>query len=125
RTLDLSGWAATGRYFTVDHTGAPVLCWTEKSATDSLYRLAFARYETTAGNFGPPVIIAGSEGISTSPESMGKVAFKEDGTVVAVFAKRFTNEKNPLAGAIYYTMSRDGGVSWTEPEFLHTDTAHH
>src|SRR5690606_33809945 len=30
-----------------------------------------------------------------------------------------------FAGAVNYTMSRDGGVSWTEPGFLHTDTAHH
>ncbi len=124
-TLDLNGRTAMGPYFTVDHAGVPVLCWTEKPDTDSLYRLAFARYEATSGNFGPPVIVAGSEGISTSPESMGKVAFKGDGTVVAVFAKRFTNEKNPFAGAIYYTISRDGGMSWTEPDFLHTDTAHH
>src|SRR5690606_9132271 len=101
------------------------LCWTEKEEADSLHRLVFARYDSVSEKFDRPVVVAGSEGLSTSPESMGKVAFKDDGTVVAVFAKRFANEKNPFAGAIYYVVSGDGGESWTAPEFLHTDTTHH
>jgi len=119
------GHSATAPYLTYDNEGNPVLCWTEKNHTDSTYRLAFARYDASSGDFAPPITVAGSEGISTSPESMGKIAFKDDGTIVAVFAKPFLHEKNPFAGAIYFSISSDGGTSWSRPNFLHSDTAHH
>ncbi|MGK6349680.1 hypothetical protein [Parapedobacter sp. DT-150] len=125
KTLDLGHRSAVGPYFTSDHHGKPVLCWTETNGHDSTYRLAFASYDIQSGDFGPATVVAGSEGIGTSAESMGKVAFKDDGTIVAIFAKPFEQEKNPFAGAIYYTVSTDSGASWSVPLFLHSDTAHH
>jgi len=126
KTLALTqGHAATTPYFTKDNRGNPVLCWAEAIDTNGTYRLAFAKYDAVAGDFSTPVTVPGSEGINTSPESMGKIAFKDDGTIVAVFAKPFPQEKNPFAGAIYYSISSDGGTSWSHPEYLHADTAHH
>ncbi|PPL03520.1 sialidase family protein [Parapedobacter indicus] len=126
KTLAITqGHSATAPYFTCDNEGNPVLCWTEKIDTDGTYQLAFAKYDTASGDFGTPITVTGSEGISTSPESMGKIAFKDDGTIVAVFAKPFLREKSPFAGAIYYSISSDQGVSWSPPDFLHSDTAHH
>jgi len=119
------GHSATAPYFTRNDKGNPVLCWTEKIDAHGTYRLAFATYDAASGNFGLPISVNGSEGISTSPESMGKVAFKDDGTIIAVFAKPFLREKNPFAGAIYYSISSDQGASWSPPTFLHSDTAHH
>ncbi len=42
---------------------------------------------------------------------------------MAIFGKRFEKEKNPYAGAIYYTLSNDGGKNWTDNQFLHSDTS--
>lgn len=123
KMLNTSGIGAAGPYFTVDHKGNAVLCWSEQDATDSLYRLKYAVYDPQKDQFGASLTVPGSAGCSISPESMAKVAFKADGTVMAVFAKRFPDEKNPYAGAIYYSMSADEGKSWSEPMFLHTDTS--
>ncbi|MFC3199266.1 hypothetical protein ACFOET_16710 [Parapedobacter deserti] len=116
---------ATAPYFTHDTNGIPVLCWTESDHIDSAYHLAFATYDPASGGFGATTVVTGSEGLGTSPESMGKVAFKDDGTIIAMFAKPFLHEKNRFAGAIYYTTSTDNGASWSPPQFLHSDTARH
>lgn len=125
RMIDLAEQTATGPYFTYDPMDNPVLCWMEKTAGDSMYRLAFAAYDPSTQQFRSKSVVIGSDGLNPTSESMGKLAFKHDGTIVAVFGKRFINEKNPFAGGIYYTLSGDGGNSWTSPRFLHTDTARH
>lgn len=126
KTLAIAqGHSATAPYFTYDNAGKPVLCWTEQCHADSTNRLVFATYDASSGDFASPIVVTGSEGISASPESMGKIAFKGDGTIVAVFAKPFLHEKNPFAGAIYFSTSSDRGASWSSPDFLHSDTAHH
>jgi hypothetical protein len=115
---------AYNAYFTQDHEGNAVLCWTEKDNKDSLYRLKYAIFDSAADSFAAPVIVPGSAGMTAVAESMGKIAFKADGTVMAMFGKRFVKEKNPYAGAIYYTYSKDKGKSWTQNQFLHRDTTH-
>ena len=121
--LSISGVEATGPYFTKDHKGNAVLCWTEKD-NDALYRLKYAVYDVQTNQFNKVITVPASAGCNTAAESMGKVAFKADGTVLAVFSKRFPKEKNPYAGAIYYSFSGDGGKNWSEARFLHTDTLH-
>jgi hypothetical protein len=123
--INTTGSQALGAYFTKDHPGNPVLCWTEKENAESPYQLKYAVYDSLKKAFSAPVTVLGSAGCSTAAESMAKVAFKADGTVMAVFGKRFEQEKNPFAGAIYYTSSADGGKTWAKESFLHTDTAHH
>lgn len=121
--LETTGIQAVGPYLTHDQKGVPVLCWTEQSK-DSLYQLKYARYDVQKNRFSTAIAIPASIGSNTSAESMGKVAFKADGTVIALFSKRFPREKNPYAGAIYYSMSVDDGRSWSVAKFLHADTAH-
>lgn len=122
-TLNTEG-VAVGSYLTRDNKGNPVLCWSEQDGKDSLYRLKYAIYNQKTNTFENQVTVPASSGISTSAESMGKVAFKADGTVIAVYSKRFLNEKNPYAGAIYYSSSVDDGKTWTASQFLHSDTTH-
>jgi hypothetical protein len=122
--LSQAGIDATGPYLTKDNHSNPVICWAEKDSKDSLYRLKYAVFNQEDNKFDSPVTVPVSEGMNTSPESMGKIAFKSDNTVIAVFAKSFPNEKNPFAGAIYYTSSTDKGKNWSDPQFLHSDTAH-
>ena len=122
--LDKGNLKAMGTYFATDNEGKPVLCWTSQSPTDSLYRLQYAIYDEKNNSFEPTVTVPVSTGTSTSAESMAKVAFKKDGTIIAVFAKRFINEQNPYAGAIYYSLSADKGKTWSKAQFLHSDTLH-
>ncbi|WP_316789077.1 sialidase family protein [Pedobacter frigoris] len=122
--VSTAGATAAGPYFTNDNKGNPVLCWTEQDGKDSLFRLKYAVYNVQTNTFNQPVTVPASAGSSNSAESMAKVAFKSDGTVVALFAKRFPAEKNPFAGAIYYSTSGDDGRTWSEVQYLHSDTAH-
>jgi len=121
--LETAGITAQAPYLTKDHKGNAVLCWTEQGA-DSLNRLQYAVYDKVHEQFGPALTVPVSAGCSASAESVAKVAFKDDGTILAVFAKRFEQEMNPFAGAIYYSQSMDAGKSWTSAQFLHSDTAH-
>jgi hypothetical protein len=118
------GTDAAGPYLTKDNEGNPVICWAERDNKDSLYRLKYAIFNPVDNTFGAPVTVGPSAGMSTSPESMGKIAYKSDNTIVAVFGKSFPTEKNPFAGAIYYTISTDQGAKWSDPKFLHSDTSH-
>jgi hypothetical protein len=122
-SITISDAEALGPYFTKDNKGNPVLCWTELNSQDSLYRLKYAIYDVQLNKFGKPITVLGSEGSSTAAESMSKVAFKDDGTIVALFNKRFENADNRFASAIYYTISDDEGQTWTEPQFIHSEAS--
>lgn len=115
---------AMNPYLTTDNKGNAVLCWTERSPVDSLFRLKYAVYDERKAAFGPGNEVSVSAGTGVSPESMNKVLFKGDGTVVAFFTRRFPNEKNPYAGAICYSVSRNEGKNWTAARYLHSDTSH-
>lgn len=114
----------TAPYLTTDNKGNAVLCWTAKAPTDSLNRLMYSVYDTDKDIFRKPVVVSVSAGTKSSAESMNKVAFKSDGTVIAIFAKRFENKTNPYAGAICYSMSSDEGLSWSPAQYIHSDTSH-
>lgn len=124
QVLSTGGIEATAPYFTKDNKGNAVLCWTEKDSQDSLYRLKYAAFDAEKKRFNTAVTVPASAGCSNSAESMGKIAFKANGTVFAVFSRRFPDEQNPYAGAIYYSQSDDAGKSWSPARFLHSDTAH-
>ena len=124
KAIPKTGTEASSPYLTSDHKDNVVLCWTERSATDSLFRLKYAIYDTKTNQFGDAITVTPSAGTKPSPESMNKVAFKSDGTVIAVFTRKFENQKNPFAGAILYSTSTDRGTNWSEPQYLHADTSH-
>lgn len=124
QVLSTGGVEATAPYFTKDNNGNAVLCWTERDGQDSLYRLKYAVFDAEKKRFNTAITVPASAGCSNSAESMGKMAFKADGTVLAVFSRRFPAEQNPYAGAIYYSLSGNAGKSWSPARFLHSDTAH-
>lgn len=115
---------AVAPYLSQDNQGHAVLCWTEKNLQDSTNMLKYAYFDDQADTLSSPVAVPASKGMSTAAESMGKVAFKADGTAIAFFSRRFEQEKNPFAGAIYYSLSSNQGKTWTAQQFLHSDTAH-
>lgn len=124
QSITQTGTEAASPYLTHDNLGNAVLCWTEKSPTDSLYRLRYAVYIPATNQFGDAITVISSAGTKSSPESMNKIAFKSDGTVVVVFARKFENQKNPFAGALLYTTSADQGKTWSADRYLHSDTSH-
>lgn len=124
-SMTASGTEATDPYLTLDQHGLPVLCWTEKQAGSGQYILKYAVFDTVTAKFGPTVTVSSSTGTKTSAESANKVAFKADGTVIALFGKRFDDPENRFAGAIQYSMSANQGKTWSSPRYLHSDTSHH
>jgi len=111
---------ASGPFFTDDQNGSPVIVWTEKLPGEETGNIVkFAKWNTSNGDFDAAIKIAPSAGCRAHDESMSKVAFKEDGTIVAVFSKRTPSKKNRFAGALYYTQSFDDGKAWTDARYLH------
>jgi len=121
--IDRESANAINPYFTKDQKGNVVLCWTSQDPIDSLYRLKYAIYNTINKAFNEAVIVPSSAGLTTSPESMGKVAFKEDGTVIAVFGKKIENAESPYAGIVCYSTSTDHGRNWSSEKIIHSDTS--
>jgi hypothetical protein len=107
-------------YFTRDHQGKPVMCWT--AGEEGKQQLYYARYNDKEEKFTEPVAIAPSTGTVLRGESMNKIAFKKDGTIVAVYERKHPSEENKYAGSILYVQSFDQGKTWTKEKHLHTDT---
>lgn len=125
--ISSSGQNASGAFFTQDHKDRQVLVWTEKlpGEENTGNVIKFARWNADQHTFEAPVEVASSKGCRSHDESMSKVAFKQDGTIVAVFSKRTPTKENRFAGALYYTQSFDQGNQWTDARFLHVgDTTH-
>src|SRR3546814_12372926 len=107
---------ATDPYFTSDQYGNPVLSWTEQLPGSEDYLLKYAVFDPSEGSFGPAVSVTTSASTNTTAESANKVAFKSDGTIIALFGKRFNDPENRFAGAIQYSLSTNDGTNWSKSE---------
>src|SRR3546814_454476 len=124
RILTSAGVMATDPYFASDQYGNPVLSWTEQLPGSEDYLLKYAVFDPSEGSFGPAVSVTTSASTNTTAESANKVAFKSDGTIIALFGKRFNDPENRFAGAIQYSLSTNDGTTWSAPRYLHSDTLH-
>jgi hypothetical protein len=118
--ISSAGALAESVYLTRDHNGNPVLAWTEKQAETLtlFYSVSNDQGESFSGETRIPL----TSDVSTHSESMPKVAFKKDGTVIAAYEKKAPTKENKYAGAIYYIMSGDNGKSWSPEKFMHSAT---
>ena len=107
-------------YLTKDYNANPVLSWIEGEKEQA--QLYYSISMNQGRSFEQPIKVTSSKGLSAHHESMAKVAFKKNGDVVVVFQKRMPTPQNKYAGAIYYSQSFDKGLTWTAPDFLHSDT---
>src|SRR5690554_20284 len=123
KSVDTESADAINPYLTKDQNGNIVMSWTSKDPSDSLYRLKYALYNESDNTFGEVITVSTSADLSTSPESMGKVAFKADGTIFAIFGKRIESPVNSFAGAVYYSVSTDNGKNWSAEKIIHSDTS--
>lgn len=126
--ISTAGQNASGPYFTTNQNKQPVLVWTEAiNSTDKEVQkdakpehiMKFAQLSTNGTAFNEPVVVESSKGCRAHDESMNKIAFKKDGTIIAVFSKRTPHIENRFAGALFYTQSFDGGNTWTDVNYLH------
>lgn len=116
-----SGQATAESVFvTRDHQDNPVVVWTEKE-NDKL-TLFFATADDDAASISSPIALSLTSDVATHAESMPKVAFKKDGSIIAAYEKKSPTTQNKYASAIYYVASVDGGKSWSEESTIHRDT---
>jgi hypothetical protein len=120
KQLSSKGTTAQSVYLTHDHHNNPVIVWTEKSKNN--LTLSFAVSHDNGETFAGPISMPLTADVATHAESMPKVAFKNDGTIIAAYEKNAPTVANKYASAIYYVVSSDGGKSWATEAFLHSDT---
>lgn len=107
-------------FLTHDHAGNPVVAWTEKSVGQ--LSLSFAVSSDDGSTFGEKITVPLDADVTTQPESMPKVAFKKDGTIIVAYEKKLPTKENKYAASIHYTASKDRGRSWSPEAYIHGDT---
>lgn len=98
------------------------MCRTEALNGQEGHILKYAVFHPVQEAFGEAVSVLASADTRAHPESMNKIAFKADCTVVALYAVKHPTEENPFAGSVYYTLSAGNGSSRTTARYLHSDT---
>ncbi len=116
--MDIKNNALSPR-FSTDNKGQVVLSWVEKQSDDNLQLF----YATSSGKgFGPKIrVTTAPANISSHGEGMPKIAFKSDGTVMALFEVSKPTDDAPRASDLLYSESKDGGKTWTEIKAVHRD----
>lgn len=117
------GSNATNPFLTKNHLSQPALCWTEELPDGGGFVVKYTVFDPVKEAFGGVITVKPSKGTAVHPENMNKIAFRSDGTVVAVYSRKHPTEENRFAGSLLYTQSMDAGKTWTEESFLHSDTA--
>jgi hypothetical protein len=112
--------SAESVFLTHDHHDNPVVVWTEKAGEQ--LTLFYAISKDGGKSFSEKVSIPLTPDVATHSESMPKIAFKNDGTVIAAYEKKAPTRENKYAGSIYFISSSDNGKTWTKETFLHSDT---
>lgn len=111
-----------------DNTGAVVLAWTEKDAQDKV-SFVYARSTDGGKSFGEKKLIYAAPGIGTGRLARPRLLFKKNGDMVAVFSMNPHAQLNtggekpsrPRESQIHFTVSKDGGNTWSQPQPIHTD----
>lgn len=119
--LSDTAYSASCVLLTNDEKEVPVISWVEK---DTLHQAHFylAYWEQENDRFSEPVSVPIPSNTSIHEEGMPKVAFKGDGTILAIFE---TSTPIPNArfgqGDIQYSQSNDRGKTWTSPKSVYTN----
>lgn len=118
RILELKNNASMPR-FTTDERGRTVLSWVEKQGEKAsfFYSVSADGGQTFSDKIRVPVL----PGVSVHAEGMPKVAFKSDGTVLALFEVKKPTADAPRASDLLFMTSKDGGKTWTDARPVHRD----
>jgi hypothetical protein len=113
--------ASTPR-FTTNALGQPVLSWVERTPEQqtSFYYVVSSDGGKT---FGEKIQVPIPLDVSVHAEGMPKIAFKGDGSSIAVlFERKRSTPEAPRASILQYMLSADGGRTWSVPTYIHSDT---
>ena len=114
---------ASAPFITKDAKGNPVICWTERLPGEEKKSILKYAVSTDGGaSFQKEITVTPSAGTKPHHESMNKVAFKKDNSVVAVYSLSPVNAPNRFASDIFYTISSNNGAAWSSPQKVHSDT---
>ena len=111
--------------FTTNEAGNPVLSWVEKNGETARFYYAVSTDGHNDGpepTFGPKISVPVPGNVSVHAEGMPKLAFKADGTTVALFEVPRPTAASRFAGDLLCVTSADGGKTWTEPKPVHRNT---
>lgn len=107
---------------TTDHQGKPILTWAEEDDSSNVVSFWFARYDEASKAFMNKKKVRIVSGVSAHAEGMPKLAFKKDGTLIAIFETNRPVPDSRFSGDLLYTLSIDDGVTWSSPKYVHSDT---
>lgn len=107
---------------TRDHSGRPILSWSEEDDSSEVVAFYFSRFNDQKNKFENKKSIRIVKGISSHAEGMPKLAFKQDGTIIAVYETNRPVPDSRFSGDLLYTLSTDDGDHWTIPKYVHSDT---
>jgi hypothetical protein len=124
--------------------GDVLMSWTEKDE-QGITALCFSVSKDKGKTFSDKKVVYSGAGVSSSRLFRAKVMAKKDGSLVAVFANRGDAQPQPQAAAqnggqgrpqggggrggrgggrasaLVYTVSKDGGATWTSPQSVDSD----
>ncbi len=112
--------------FTTDQRGNPVLSWVEKDGEKASFYYTVLTNGHSDGlepTVGHKQKISTPATISVHAEGMPKLAFKADGTILALFEVPRPVAESRFAGDLLYVTSVDNGQSWADPKPIHRNTA--
>jgi YHS domain-containing protein len=109
-------------FLTTDENKNVVVSWVEIDSADHKY-FYFAEWDAGKNSFSTPKSIPIERNASIHEEGMPKIAFKGDGTLVAIYETNI-----PLEGSRFglsdlrYVLSADRGDTWTQPASVRQTT---
>jgi len=108
-------------FLTTDEKNQVVASWVEIDSAQSKF-FYFAHWDSETNTFSSPKAIPMAGNASIHEEGMPKIAFKGDGTLVAIYETNVPLENSRFGlSDIQYIFSSDRGQTWTEPQSIQPD----
>ena len=103
-------------FLTTDEKNNPVISWVETDSADNHY-FYFANWIAEEKKFGSSKLIPIASNTSIHEEGMPKIAFKGNGTMIALYETNVPVENSRFGlSDLIYTLSHDKGGTWTDPK---------
>lgn len=109
-------------YLTSDEKNNPIVSWCEIGQDEKKY-FYLASFDENTHKFTTPILIPLPQNAVLHEEGMPKVAIKGDGSIVVVYETSLPTKSNKWAGGICFVQSSNQGKTWSQPRFIHSDTA--